>query len=342
MSSTKFHSPYERASQSVTLAAMALDVPPHGSSAPRFSPALMHSAARMYYVEDATQADIAERLGTSRATVSRLLSEARRHGIVRIEVIAPVDHDLAAIAARLEGTLGLASVWLSALPSHGTPVGAALAPALSRALQAVGLAPGDGLLVSSGRTMHEAAQAELPVLPRVLVTPMIGGHDEPEPWYATNEITRQVAQKVGGAPTFLYAPALPGPELYATLNVDPAARAVFERWRTARCAIMGVGAPPLTRTSLPRFMATDMAALREAVGDVCSRFYDAEGTPVRFPGSERLIATALETLQELPASIAVAAGEDKLPGIVAGARAGYFNQLVTDVPTAGALLAAAA
>lgn len=319
---------------------MALDVPPR-RGAPRFSTALMHAAARMYYLEDATQADIAVRLETSRATVSRLLAEARRHGIVRIEVVAPVDHDLAGLAARVEAALGLQSVWLSALPSHGIPVGAALAPALSDALRDVGLSPGDGLLVSSGRTMHEAAQAGLPALPGVLVTPMIGGHDEPEPWYATNEITRQVAQKVGGTPTFLYAPALPSPELFETLNGDPAARGVFERWRTARCAIMGVGAPPLTRTSLPRFMATDMAALREAVGDVCSRFYDAGGVPVPFPGSERLIATALETLRALPASIAVAAGADKEPGIVAGARAGYFNQLVTDVPTASALLAAA-
>jgi DNA-binding transcriptional regulator LsrR (DeoR family) len=38
----------------------------------------MYSAARLYYLEDATQADVAQRLGTSRATVSRLLSEARR------------------------------------------------------------------------------------------------------------------------------------------------------------------------------------------------------------------------------------------------------------------------
>lgn len=313
-----------------------------GTATPRFSLALMHSAARMYYLEDATQADIAARLGTSRATVSRLLSEARREGIVRIEVVAPVAHDLASIARDVEGTLGLEAVWLSELPTQGVPVGTALAPALAAALRSVGLVAGDGLVVSSGRTMHEAAQAELPRLPGVLLAPMIGGQDEPEAWYATNEITRHVAEKVGGTPTFLYAPALPSAELFDTLRSDPAAEVVRDRWRTARCAVMGVGAPPLTRTSLPRFMASDIRVLRASVGDVCSRFYDADGTPVAFPGSERLIATELGTLRDIPATIAVAAGEAKLPGIVAGARAGYFKQLVTDVPTAVALLSAAA
>ena len=312
-----------------------------GTGSPRFSKALMHSAARLYYLEDATQADIAKRLGTSRPTVSRLLSEARREGIVRIEVVAPVDHDLASIAREVEAAVGLSSVWLSELPTRGSTVGAALAPALADALRAVGLGRGDGLLVSSGRTIYEAAQAELPDLHGVLVAPMIGGHDEPEPWYATNEIMRQIAQKVGGTPTFLYAPALPSPDLFETLSADPAALVVLERWRTARCAVMGVGAPPLTRTSLPRFMASDISVLRESVGDVCSRFYDAQGAPLPFPGSERLFATSFETLKAIPATIAVAAGERKVPGILAGARAGYFNQLVTDVPTAVALLTAA-
>lgn len=52
-----------------------------------FPPTLLYTAARLYYEEDATQAEIADQLGTSRATVSRLLAEAKRQGIVRIEVV---------------------------------------------------------------------------------------------------------------------------------------------------------------------------------------------------------------------------------------------------------------
>ena len=186
---------------------------PMATNARRDSGALMHQAAMLYYLEDATQAEIAARLGVSRASVSRLLSEARREGIVRIEVVAPVNRDAEELERRAANALGLDAVWLSRLPARG-PVGARLAPSVSAALQAVGLVAGDVLLVSSGRTVYEAAQAELPPLPNVLLAPMIGGHDEPEAWYSPNEITRQIALKVGGLPTFLYAPALPGPVLY--------------------------------------------------------------------------------------------------------------------------------
>jgi DNA-binding transcriptional regulator LsrR (DeoR family) len=303
----------------------------------RFSKALMHSAAALYYLEEVTQAEVAARLGVSRATVSRLLSEARREGIVRIEVVAPVDEDLEDLARRTAAALGLDAVHLAALPIRGA-VGTALAPALSIPLRRMGLSPGDVMLVSSGRTVYEAAQGELPRLDGVVLAPMIGGQDEPEPWYATNEITRQVAVKVGGTPTFLYAPALPGPGLYERLLEDPSTQRVLEMWRSARCAVVGVGAPPATRTSLPRFAADSAGTLREAVGDVCSRFYDREGRAVAFAGSERLLATELELLREIPDCIALAAGSVKVAGIVVGAAAGYFNQLVTDASTASALL----
>ena len=310
------------------------------AAAPRFSRALMHTAATLYYLQDATQAEVAAQLGVSRATVSRLLADARQAGIVRIEVVAPVDEDLAALARTAEAAVGLKAAHLVSSPVHG-PVGAALAPALSTALRALDLMPGDVVLVSSGRTVHEAAQAELPALPGTVLAPMIGGQDEPEPWYAPNEITRQVAAKVGGSPVFLYAPAIPGPELYATLLADASARRVIDLWSAARCAVVGIGGPPSIRASLPRFALAGARGLRQSVGDVCSRFYDAEGRAVPFPGSDRLVATPLEVLREIPDCIGLAAGREKVPGILAGARAGYFTQLVTDADTAAALVAAA-
>ncbi len=105
---------------------------------------------------------------------------------------------------------------------------------------------------------------------------------------------------------------------------------------------MGLGAPPKVRQSIPRFVPTGGGWLREAVGDVCTRFFDRDGAPVDYPGVERLLATPYEVLRRIPSVIAVAVGQEKVPGIVAGARAGWFNELVTDPPTATALLAALA
>lgn len=310
-----------------------------------FAPTLLYTAAKLYYDEDATQAEVAAKLGTSRATVSRLLSEARRQGIVRIEVIPPNDTAPDDLAHRVADALGLDRVYLSGplpTPTAARPIvdlmGRYLAPAVSRALAAVGLVPGDILLVSSGRTVYEVAQFDLERIPGVLVAPTVGGNDQPEEWYQTNEITRLISNKLGGRPNYLFAPALPGPELFSTLHADPAIQRVVDLWPQARCILMGVGAPPLLRSDIPRFVPTNAASLRDSVGDVCSRFFDRSGEPVDFPGSERLIAVELATLAAIPAGIAVAVGSDKVAPILAGARAGFFNQLVTDPATAQELI----
>lgn len=312
-----------------------------------FPASQLYAAAKMYYTEDATQAEVASQLGTSRATVSRLLAEAKRRGIVRIEVVPPAEVASGDLADRLARALSLTTVFLShPLPNPGPGrgtvdvMGAALAPAVGRALAGAGLLPGDVLLVSSGRTVYEVAQHDLVPLPGVLVAPTVGGNDQPEEWYQTNEITRRVANRVNGRPNYLFAPALPGPDLYPSLLNDPSIQRVLHLWPQARCALMGVGAPPLMRSDIPQFVPTGSSSLRAAVGDVCSRFYDRDGNEVEFEGGDRLIAVELEALRHVPVTIAVAVGPDKVSSIVAGARGGYFNQLVTDPATASAILSA--
>jgi DNA-binding transcriptional regulator LsrR (DeoR family) len=322
-----------------------VDAPASDGDAGHFSASLLYAAAKLYYTEDATQADVAAQLGTSRATVSRLLAEAKRRGIVRIEVVPPAEVASGDLADRLTRALSLTTVFLShPLPNPGPGrttvdvMGATLAPAVGRALSAAGLLPGDVLLVSSGRTVYEVAQYDLAPLPGVLVAPTVGGNDQPEEWYQTNEITRLVANRVGGRPNYLFAPALPGPDLYPSLLNDPSIQRVLHLWPRARCALVGVGAPPLMRSDIPQFVPTGSSSLRAAVGDVCSRFYDRAGDEIDFEGSDRLIAVELDALRHVPVTIAVAVGKDKIDSIVAGARGGYFNQLVTDPATAATIL----
>lgn len=309
--------------------------------ASHFDPDVLYAAASLYYLDDLNQKAIAERLHTSRATVSRMLTEARRIGMVRIEVRPPAIEKISELAVRTAEVLGLDRVWLTPNASVGT-MSAALAPVVADALAAVGLEAGDVLLVSSGRTVYEVTQGRLPRLPGVEIAPMIGGQNEPQAWYQTNEIVRQFAGKVGGVPNFLHAPAVPGPELHRTLTRDPSVAHVLEMWQSAQCALVGVGPPPLTRESIPDFVPLDAPSLRDAVGDVCSRFYDRDGRAIAFPGLERMISTPLETIRNIPVTIGVAIGHEKVVSLLAGARAGYFKQLVTDARTAELLIDAVA
>ena len=52
-------------------------------------PATLLVAARLYYLEGRSQAEIAEQMATSRSNVSRMLSEAQKQGIVEIRINDP-------------------------------------------------------------------------------------------------------------------------------------------------------------------------------------------------------------------------------------------------------------
>jgi len=56
--------------------------------APR-DPSTLLAAARLYYLENRSQAEIARELGTSRSNVSRMLTEAQRQGIVTVTINDP-------------------------------------------------------------------------------------------------------------------------------------------------------------------------------------------------------------------------------------------------------------
>ena len=299
---------------------------------------LMHRAARLYYLDELNQAAIAERLSVSRPTVSRLLSEARRIGLVRITVHDPESVAVDAHLDRLAGELGIDRVWLA--PFGGHDLGRTLVEPVGEALREAALTPGDVLLVSSGRTVHELSQATLPVLPGVAIGPTVGGVSEPEAWHQTNEITRALAERVRGRPHFLFAQAMPSPAMRSTLGEDPEFRRVTGMWNEAQVALVGIGAPPVSRDSISTSVPLDDEGLRTAAGDVCLNFFGPDGKEVGFPGSDRMVRISPDQLRAIPRTIAVAVGEEKVPSIIAASRAGLSTRLVTDVPTAELLLEA--
>src|SRR5438552_15469213 len=49
--------------------------------------------AQLYYLDDLSQQEIAERLGTTRSNVSRMLKAAKQAGLVEIRVVHPTQRD---------------------------------------------------------------------------------------------------------------------------------------------------------------------------------------------------------------------------------------------------------
>lgn len=300
---------------------------------------LLHRAASAYYLDDLRQAEIAELLHVSRPTVSKLIAEARRIGMVRFEVLDPSTGDLADLELRLRERLGAARVRIAA----GDQVQRGfrgIGDLLGEELRGLGLRRGDVLLLSSGKTTYAVSgMAGLPELPGVIVAPTVGGQQEPDPSFQTNEIVRRFADRTHAEPRFMFAPAQPSPSLWDSLQADPSFLAITDLWRRARAVVVGVGEPYRGRESLTSVVPRDEPLLEPAVGDINLHFYDAAGEAVAFPGSDRLVRPTRELMRDIPDAIALAADVRKAPSILAGARAGLFSTLITDEPTALAVLA---
>ena len=302
---------------------------------------LLHRAASAYYVDGVRQAEVAERLGVSRPTVSKLLAEARRIGMVRFEVLEPPTADLPDLAARLQDVLGVRSVRIA----PGNQVQRdyrGIGDLLGEELRSLDLQRGEVLLISSGKTTYAVSgMPGLPELPGVVIAPTVGGQQETDPSFQTNEIVRRFADRTRAEPKFMFAPASPSEQLWESLQADPSFREITDLWARARAVVVGIGEPYQGRAALTSVVPRDEPALVPAVGDINLHFYDIDGHPVSYPGSELLVRPPRELLNALPTSIAMAAGERKAPSILAGARTGLYTTLLTDEPTAQAVLALA-
>ncbi|MDZ5077688.1 sugar-binding transcriptional regulator [Nesterenkonia sp. HG001] len=293
----------------------------------------LYRAAQMYYEQGATQAQVAEQLQVSRPSISRLLGEARRLGIVEIRVHRPTAVGSDDLRRTLQELLGLHEVHL-APGDQSHRLGPGLGPATRHALADTPLSAGDVMLISSGATTYALAQQRLGDFSGVVVAPTVGGQAEPDAWHQTNEVVRAFTVTSGGYPHYLFAPSMPSPALLEALQDDPGYRQIVDDWRSAKVALVGVGAPASTRASIARSVPRDHPSLVRSVGDVCLAFYDDDGQEVAFPGGERMVRIPGDTLKGVPTRIAAAAGAQKVPSIIAGARAGWFNILVTDEATA--------
>jgi DNA-binding transcriptional regulator LsrR (DeoR family) len=78
-----------------------------------------------------------------------------------------------------------------------------------------------------------------------------------------------------------------------------------------------------------------------AVGDVCLRFFDANGDLIESSVNDRLVGISYEDLKRIPRRIGVAGGPDKLAAVRGAILGGWANILITDLDDADRLIESA-
>lgn len=316
--------------------------------APR-DPATLLAAARLYYQQDRSQAEIATTLGTSRSNVSRMLTEAQRQGIVEIRINDPEGrvHEL---EDELRTTFGLGEVrvahtrnvpGLRMEDAVGTQAARLLLDELKDSMT-VALSWGHAL-----QSMVYATTAEQEHH-RLTLVQLVGGLSSISNEISGQELVRELAVRLGAEYRFLHAPAtLESVTSRDALLAEPSIGSALDDANRADIAFVGVGTPKHGSSSAILESLNLTAAEREEfwahepVGDVAARYYDAQGTPIRGVVDDRVLGISLEGLLEIPNVVGVASGRAKTPGVLGALRGRIIDSLVCDEALARSVLSAA-
>lgn len=298
--------------------------------------------ARLYYLEEMNQREIARKMNMSLAGVSRSITRARETGIVTVSVNSP-DDEAAELEILLEKRYGLRECLLVDSSPTTEIMYADMAVKISHYLEKI-LDEKSRIGVSWGRTLKtigdnltlQSAKCEA-------VVPIVGAIGRIETGIFPNSIARNFAQKLGGDGYIVNTPGLvDSPEIRQTLLSDSSFKEIAELWGKLDVALfsvseMGAGSSVHDLNVLPR---EDLAAAKAAGAAMLANFlfFDRAGNPVSTEIARRIINISYEPLMAIPHRIIAAAGEGKARSLQAALRGHLCHVLVSDKDTARKLL----
>lgn len=301
------------------------------------------AVAKLYYESDVSQQEIAKMLNLSRPTVSRLLQYAKEHGFVEVRINDPIEN-MVNLEKQLKKKYNLKSVSIASAPvedlaEQKKAIGLTAAEYLVKTVR-----DGDVIGVAWGSTVYEMAK-HLPNKPlkQGAVVQLKGGISlNSNPTYAY-EILNFCSRAFDVQGYYLPLPIMF--ESKKTKNLveqDQAIKSILDLGKQANIAVFTVGTA--SQSSLIfhlgyKFSKADKDILdKNAVGDICSRFYDKAGQICNKNIDDRTVGIDLAELIQKPVRILVAGGKHKIGAIKAALQGNFANILITDNFTARELL----
>ena len=298
-------------------------------------------AAWLYYEEDMTQDEVAKRLGLSRASVNTLLRSARAHGIVEIAVV-PRHLQTVGQSRAICRRFGIETCLVIPDDAGRRPEYERVGQAGARFL-AQRLRPDDVLGVSWGRTVLELSQALLAkTLPGVSVV-QVAGSAIGTYRFSAELCASNIAQRIGARCIHLHAPGIVSHRrVKAMLMREPALIEQFQVIATCNRIVFGVGSVASTSTPFEIGFLTEAESRpyieAGAVAVLAGRFLDSKGEAVLGEIDDRMIGMSIGAIRNVADRICVAAGAEKVAALRAVLAGGFVTTLITDQPTATALL----
>jgi deoxyribonucleoside regulator len=297
--------------------------------------------SRLYYERNLTQAKIAQKMNISRPAVSKLLSEARNRGIVKIQIKSPLMNDLPLLQElcevyRIKGGLVVPSgsvddrMIMRLLETQASLYLEKLISQVNR----VGLGWGDTM----GNLVDELKQQVYHDKKKGCVCPVIGSAPNDIRWFQSNELARIFAEKTGFTPYYLHAPAFPGSIRNKALFENTVQYQEISRlWGELDLLILGVGTYPSVPDQATAVRFGNLLKEKKAVGMIATYYFDKDGTIIESK-DDIVIRIPLEDLKKSKQVFVIGGGEKKIHSIRGTLKTGLVTHLITDDRTAQALI----
>jgi len=305
---------------------------------------LINLVLNLYYVEELTQSEIAQRLGLSTAKVNRLLQQGREQGYVNITIRTPFQQ-LFDLEARLEAVFGIQDAIVIPAVSESSSSALNALGAMAADFLLAHLRDGDVLAITPGTTIQAVAQALESTRPyQVEVVPILGavqGQIESD----MNYLATNLAERLGGKAYQLHAPAFVDTrEQCELLSSMGPVKEILDIARRASIALLGVGMVDAETSRFVQFTALSADDLKRiaddcgGVGEIAAHVYNLAGQPCGQEYAERVIGLTLPEIRNIPFRIGVAATVSKALPIYGALRGGYLHALITDEAAARGIL----
>ncbi|GAA4681276.1 sugar-binding transcriptional regulator [Frondihabitans cladoniiphilus] len=303
-------------------------------------------ASHLYYLQDLTMEAIARELGTSRSSVSRLLSFARETGLVDIQIRSPLDQATVigdALHRRFNITAHVVPV-----PDQTSDVDRLDRVALSAARILTQFIDSNMVVgVAWGSTMSAISRYLAPKPTHGSVIVQINGAANPRTTgivYAS-EILRRFGEAFGATVQQFPVPAFfDDPETKVALWRERSTRRVLDLQDQMDVVVFGVGSP---RALVPSHVYAGGYLEKEdheslvhdrVVGDVATVFYRADGSSSDIMLNSRATGPDLAVIRATPRRVCIVAGDSKTASLRGALAARLITDLIVDESTARALL----
>ncbi|MCC5468426.1 sugar-binding transcriptional regulator [Pelosinus baikalensis] len=304
---------------------------------------LLIKVCQLYYEDGLNQQDIANRLGISRPHVSRMLTAAKKEGIVQISIKNPYSLEQR-VEKLLIDTFGIRDAVVVDAPYTDEQsftlqlgrTGALLMESILKDNDVVGIMAGRAIS-AIGAEVDYFARSNLQFVP------LVGGWgSEGGIWHA-NSNTMILADKLKSKYWLLHAPAIvTNEELGGLLKKEAGVEKVLNMAKCCDVAVVGIGdvSEKATIVQSGNFNPMDLERVRNsgAVANICASFLDSMGKTIDSTMENKMLGLAAQELRGIRNVIGIAGGKDKVEAITAVLRGKWIDILVTDMVTAQSVL----